>query len=158
MRARISERRRYFSGGLHALHTHGQEYYLTQRPAAAQHADDVVYRRARARGYNRDALRVAGYRLLVLARKQALFLKPGLKLLVGYLEVAEALGDYRLAVELVRAVARIDADAAVSRDAHAALGPKTQLTRRGAEHYAFERALRVLEREIVVPGWVYLVV
>ena len=92
------------------------------------------------------------------AVKQALFLQLFLELLISGIQVAHAARYEPRAVELIRAVARIDRDAADGRNAHTARRTKAQRLCAAAEHHAPQTALGVLEREIVVAGRVDLVV
>ena len=144
--------------GLHALHAHGQQHDLRHRPALAQDADDIVHRRASRGGDDGYALRIARDGLLVHGVEEALLTELFLQLLIGHLQISRALGHEALAVELVGPVPRIDRDAAPGCDAHAALRAEAQLRGRGAEHDAAQAGLRVLEREIVMPRGVDLVV
>ena len=156
--AGVAYGRGYLRRGLRALHAHRQEDDLRHRPAPAQHADYVVHRRPRAAGNDRNALGIARNGLFMRRVEQALLFELGLELFVGDLQISAALRHQRLAVELIRPVARVHADAPVGRDAHAALRPEAQLAGRRTEHDALERALRVLEREIMVARGVDLVI
>ena len=81
-----------------------------------------------------------------------------LELLESDVQVTHALDAELRTVELVRAVAREHADAAKGDDLHAVFRAEAELSRHAAEHHAFERAPLVLEREVMVPGGIELVV
>ena len=81
-----------------------------------------------------------------------------LELLEGDVQVAHALRAELRAVELIRAIAREYADAAKGDDLHAVFRAEAELCRHAAEHHAPERAPLVLEREVMVPGGIELVV
>ena len=94
----------------------------------------------------------------MLAREKPLFVELALELLKRDLQIACALRQQRAAIELVRAVARVNAHAPERRNAHAALRAEAQLHRAAFEHDAADTALRVLERKIMMPGRVYFII
>ena len=135
---------------LRPLHAHGQQHNLAVRPAFAEHADDIAHGRTRRRRDDGDPLRKCRQRLFVCTVKQALFLELLLELLISGIQVTHAARDEPRAVELIRAVARIDRDAADRRDTHAARRAKAQRLRAAAKHHAPQTALGVLECEIMM--------
>ena len=143
---------------LNALHPHRQQQHLRDGIAPPQDADHVVYRRAGPARDDGDALRIGGQRALVRGIEQPLAAELLLELLEGDIEVADAVGGKTRAVKLIRTVARIDADAAGDDDLHAVFRAEAELRRSAAEHHAAHRTLAVLEREIVVPRGIDLVV
>ncbi len=94
----------------------------------------------------------------MLAREKPLLVELTLELLKRDLQIARALRHERAAIELIRAVARVHAHAPECRHAHAALRTKAQLHRAAFEHDTADAALRILEREIVMPRRIYLVI
>ena len=90
--------------------------------------------------------------------EKPLAFKLCLELLKGDVQIAHARRAQLRAIELVRAVARKDTDAAEGHDLHAVFRAETELCRHAAEHHAFERAPLILEREVMVPRGVALVV
>ena len=115
-------------------------------------------RRARRRGDDGNALWVAGQRLFVGGIEQALPIQLFLQLLEGHIQVAHAVGRQAAAIQLVRAVPRVDADTAGGDDLHPVFRLEAQLHSRALEHHTAQGAFAVLEGEVVVAGGVHLVV
>ena len=143
---------------LRPLHAHGQQHDLAGRPALTEHADDIAHGRTRRRRDDSDPLRKQRQWLFVRAVKQALLLQLLLELLVGGIQVAHTARNEPRTIELICPVARIDRDAADGRNAHSARRAKAQRLRAAAKHHAPQAALGILEREIMMPGRVDLVV
>ena len=117
-----------------------------------------MYRRTRRGGDDGDTPGEPGQRLLVGRVEQPLPVQLLLQLLKGHIQVAHAVGGQTAAIQLIRAVPRVDADAAGGDDLHPVLRLEPQLHGRALEHHAPQSALAVLQRKIVVAGGVYLVV
>ena len=140
------------------LNAHRQQHDLAGRPALAEHADDIAHRCAGGRRDHGDPLRKLRQRFFVYAVKQSLFLQLFFELLVSSIQIADTAGDQPRAIELIRAVARIDSDAADRCHAHAARRTKAQRLCAAAKHHAAQAALGILEREVVVSGRIDLIV
>ena len=74
------------------------------------------------------------------------------------MQIPHALRRQRAAVELICPVARIDAHPSGHQHAQAVFRAETQLLRARTEHDAAQRTFVVLEREIMMSGWVDLIV
>lgn len=81
-----------------------------------------------------------------------------LQLLKGHTQVAGALGRQAGAVQLVGAVAGIDANTAGGDDLHTVFRAEAQARGAAPEHNALQTALAVLQRKVVMAGGVYLIV
>ena len=90
--------------------------------------------------------------------EQALCGKLFLQLLKGDLQIADALRHDAGAIQLIGSVAQIYGNAAEHRNAHAVFRPEAQSGGAALEHDAAQAALAVLQRKIVVPGGIDLVV
>ena len=154
----VADRARDLRRRFRPLHAHRHDKQLRHGPASAEDADHIVHRRPGRGGDDRNASRDLRQRLLVGVIKQALFLQPCLELLKGDLQIAGPLGHQLGAVELIRPVAHEHGDAPPRRHPHAALRTEAEPGGAAFEHHAAQAALTVLERKIVVPGGVDLVV
>ena len=143
---------------LRPLYPHRQQQHLGDGIPAAQNADHVVYRRPRRGGDDGDAPGEFWQRFFVGGIEQPLPVQLVLQLFEGHIQVAHAVGGQAIAIQLVRAVPRVDADAAGGNDLHAVFRLEPQLHGRALEHHAPQRALAVLQRKVVVSGRVHLVV
>ena len=123
----IADRARDLRRGLRALHAYRQELDLGQRIPLAENAEHIHDRRACGRCDDGDRMWVSGQRLFVRRVKQALPGELFLQLLERDIQIARAVCRQRTAIELVRAVAREDADAAEGDDLHAVFRAKAKL-------------------------------
>ena len=90
--------------------------------------------------------------------KQPLGVKLCLQLLERDLKIADPLRHKLAAVELIDPVPRIDGYAPPYGDAHSVFRTKTELSGTSLEHHAFQTALGILERKIVMPGGIDFVI
>ena len=144
--------------GLSSLHANGQQKDLGDGIAAAEDADHVVDRRACRGGDDGDAPGIWRQGLFMAFVKQALLPQLFLQLLKGHAQVAGALGRQAGTVQLVRAVAGIDADTAGGDDLHTVFRAEAQARGAAPEHNTLQTALTVLQRKVVMAGGVYLIV
>ena len=154
----IADRARDLRRGLRALHAYRQELDLGQRIPLAENAEHIHDRSTGGGGDDGDGMRIFGDRLLVRRIKKALLGQLFLQLLERNVKIARAVGCERIAVELVRAVAREDRHTAGGNHLHPVFRPEAQALRARAEHDAAQRALRVLERKIMMAGRIDFIV
>ena len=143
---------------LRALYPYRQQQHLGKRIPPPQYAYHVVYRRTRRGRHNGDAPWIYRQRLLVRRVEQSLLPQLLLQLLEGHAQIAHALRRQPGAVQLIRSVSRIHADPPGGDDLHPVFRSEPQPHGAGLEHHALQAALAVLQREIVVPGGVHLIV
>ena len=141
-----------------SLHLRWIEHNLGQWPAPAENADHVAHRRAGRRGHERDTVRTGRDGLLVPLGEQAFRLQFSLELLKRKVErTCTVRNDFRH-IKLHRACARERADARLDDDLHAVLQTEFQPHRIRTEHDRIDGRVFVLERHVVVPGRMRLVV
>ena len=140
--------------GLSSLHANGQQKDLGDGIAAAEDADHVVARRACRGGDDGDAPGIWRQGFFMSLVKQALLPQLFLQLLKGHAQVAGALGRQAGAVQLVGAVAGIDADTAGGDDLHTVFRAEAQTRGAAPEHNTLQTALAVLQRKVVMAGGV----
>ena len=144
--------------GLYPLDPDGQQLHPGQRVPAAQDTDHVVDRRACGGGDDGDGLRVLRQGLLMGLVEEPLLPQLFLQLLEGHVKVPHPVGAQGIAVELIGPVPREDADPAHGQDLHAVLRPEPEAQGLSLEHDAPQGPLCVLQRKIVVPGGIQLIV
>ena len=140
--------------GLSSLHANGQQKDLGDGIAAAEDADHVVDRRTCRGGDDGDAPGIWRQGLFMAFVKQALLPQLFLQLLKGHTQVAGALGRQAGTVQLVGAVAGIDADTAGGDDLHTVFRAEAQAHGTAPEHNTLQTALAVLQRKVVMAGGV----
>ena len=140
--------------GLSSLHANGQQKDLGDGIAAAEDADHVVDRRACRGGDDGDAPGIWRQGFFMDLVKQALLPQLFLQLLKGHTQVAGALGRQAGAVQLIGAVAGIDADTAGGDDLHTVFRAEAQARGAAPEHNTLQTALAVLQRKVVMAGGV----
>ena len=147
-----------FLRGFHALNPHRQELYLGQRIALAQNAQNVVNRCTGRAGNNADGAGIFGQLLFLLRVEQALGRQLGFQLLESGIQVPHAVHAHSAAIQLVSTIPGIDRNASKRNDLHAVGRPKAQPHGIALEHDALQCRSFILQRKIVVPRGVTLVV
>jgi hypothetical protein len=138
--------------GAGALHAGGRDQQRRGRRAAPAHLDHVADRGAAGRGDDADAPRMLGQRLLARFVEQALGLEATAQLLERELERTFA-ARLDLAHDQLQLTARlVDRRLGQQQQLEAVLELERQARGVAAKQRAADLPVRVLEREVVVPG------
>ena len=140
------------------LNADRQQYDLRHRPAPTEDADHVVDSRSGRGGNDRDLLRKRGQPLFMGLIEQTFSRELCFQLFEGDLQVSRAFRHDRDAVELILPVPRKYADPTGNDDAHPVFRAKAKLRGAAFEHHASEAARAVLQREVMMPRGIDLVI
>ena len=140
------------------LHPHRQDAHLGQGVSGPQDAQHVPHRRPCRRGDQGDAPGIGGQRPFVGLVEQALPQQLLLQLLKGYVQVPRSLRGQADAVQLILPVPWEHGDPPGGDDLHPVLRAEAQGGGVPPEHDAPQCPLAVLQRKIVVPGGIHLIV
>ena len=113
--------------GFNALHSYRKQHNFGHRPALAEYSYHVMHGGTGRRCYDSYPLRERRQLFLVLRVKQPLSSKLCLELLIGYLQIANALWHQVGTIKLICTVTRKDRYTAKSSDTHTALRAKAKL-------------------------------
>ena len=94
----------------------------------------------------------------MLLRKQSLREELRLELFICCVKIAQPFRLHRGDVELVGSVPRIDGDASGTDHAHSVLGTEAEPRSVGAKHDAPDRCASILERKVMMPGRIDLII